>query len=232
MPLSSNDRLSSFITVFNGQDYPAWKVKMKTYLMSEGLWSIVANGYKETEDETGLDATTKRDLEITRMSNAKALSKLQNGDGPTIFPLIIRSSYAKEAWDIIAKEFEGDGKTVVIKLQNLRREFENLRMLETECAQDFYTRAIDMVNQMRTLGEDVGDQKVVQKLLISLPERYNVVVAAIEESKDLSILKPEELMGSLEAHEHRRLRRGDQNQSLESTFQAKMTLTNDTRKGK
>ncbi|XP_038681362.1 uncharacterized protein LOC119982192 isoform X2 [Tripterygium wilfordii] len=206
--------MSFFIPVFNGQDYPTWMVKMRTFLMSEGLWHIVVHGYKEPIDDSTLDAAEKKVLDSTRILNAKALSRLQNGVGATIFLRIIRTSQAKEAWDVLNKEFEGDGWTIVIKLQNLRHEFENLPMQDTEMVKEFYNKVIDIVNQMRNLGEKVIDEKVVQKMLIILPERYDVVVVAIEELKDLTALKPEQLVGSLEAHEQRRLRRGEQTQSI------------------
>ncbi|XP_038688240.1 uncharacterized protein LOC119987411 [Tripterygium wilfordii] len=69
-------------------------------------------------------------------------------------------------------------------------------------------------------------------MLISLPERYDIMVVALEESKDLTTLKPEELVGSLETHQQRRQRHGDHNQSVESAFQAKLTFRDDSKRGK
>ena len=54
---------------------------------------------------------------------------------------------------------------------------------------------------MRKYGEQVSDRKVVEKILRSLPRKYEVVVAAIEVSKDLNILIVDELFGSLQYHE-------------------------------
>ena len=76
-------------------------------------------------------------------------------------------------------------------------------MKDSENATEYSTRVIDLVNQMRTYGEDITEQRIVQKFLISLTEKYDHVVAAIEESKDLSTLTIIELMGSLQAHEQR-----------------------------
>ena len=95
-------------------------------------------------------------------------------------------------------------------------------MKESESVKEYFSRVIGVVNHMRTLGEDVTDQKVVEKILISLPEKYEHIVAAIEESKDLTTLSVEQLMGSLESHEQRRLLRNDQ--SVESAFQTKLNL--------
>ncbi|KAK0582068.1 hypothetical protein LWI29_021146 [Acer saccharum] len=212
----------SLLPNFSGENYDFWKVKMKTLLLSEGLWNIVNNGFTEPAEESRLSGPEKAKLEADQMTDAKALSKIQNGVTATIFPRIMRATTAKQAWEILEREFQGDNKAKVIKLQTFRREFENLKMKESESVKEYFSRVIGVVNHMRTLGEDVTDQKVVEKILISLPEKYEHIVAAIEESKDLTTLSVEQLMGSLESHEQRRLLRNDQ--SMESAFQTKHNL--------
>lgn len=56
---------------------------------------------------------------------------------------------------------------------------------------------------MRTYGAIVTNQIIVEKVLRSLNSKFYHVVAAIEESKDLSIFTFDELMGSLQAYEVR-----------------------------
>ncbi|GKD82386.1 hypothetical protein Tco_1349225, partial [Tanacetum coccineum] len=57
------------------------------------------------------------------------------------------------------------------------------------------------MSQMRSYGDSITDETVVAKVLTSLTPKFDDVVAAIEESKDLSIFSFDELMGSLQAHE-------------------------------
>ncbi|XP_044478092.1 uncharacterized protein LOC123205234 [Mangifera indica] len=52
-------------------------------------------------------------------------------------------------------------------------------------------------------SEHIKDQTIVEKVLRSLPSKFNHVVAAIEESKNLSTYSLNELMGSLFVHEER-----------------------------
>ena len=47
------------------------------------------------------------------------------------------------------------------------------------------------------------DQMIVEKILRTLSPRFDHIVVAVEESKDLERLKIEELQNSLEAHEQR-----------------------------
>ena len=75
---------------------------------------------------------------------------------------------------------------------------------------------------MKSFGERISDQKIVEKISISLPEKYDDLVAIIEEIKDLSTLSIQQLMGSLQSYEQRKLRHS--NQSVDSVFQSKLTV--------
>ena len=50
-----------------------------------------------------------------------------------------------------------------------------------------------MVNTMRGLGEVIEESKVVEKVLRSLPTRFDSKVSAIEEIKDLDTLNTDAL---------------------------------------
>lgn len=91
----------------------------------------------------------------------------------------------------------------MIKLQSSSREFETLSMQSNESIQDFLSRTKAVVNHMKSYGENINDGIVVAKNLRSLTPRFDHVVAAIEESKDLSVFTADQLMGSLQAHEDR-----------------------------
>ncbi|KAK3002315.1 hypothetical protein RJ639_021440 [Escallonia herrerae] len=77
---------------------------------------------------------------------------------------------------------------------------------------------------MRSYEEKISDEAVVAKVLRSLTPKFDHVVVAIEESKDLSIFSFDELMGSLQAHESRINRSLEKNK--EKAFQVKETFTN------
>ena len=97
-------------------------------------------------------------------------------------------------------------------------------MKEDETIQNFFDRVTNIVNNIRLYGDTIEDKKIVQKVLRSLPPKFDHIVAAIEESKDLSKLTVIELTGSLQAHEERLRRFSDQ--PLEQAFQAKLKFSN------
>ena len=92
-------------------------------------------------------------------------------------------------------------KVISIKLQDLWREFDNLQMKESETVQEFFSKVLAIINQIRRYRDNINDQKIVQKILRSLSIKFEHVVTAIKEAKDLSKLTLDELCGSLEAHE-------------------------------
>lgn len=90
-----------------------------------------------------------------------------------------------------------------MKLQTLRTHFETLKMTESKNVDTFMTRVMVIVNQIRLTGEAILDQRIVEKVLRSLPKKFEMVVTVILESKDLSNFSVDELMGSLLSHDCR-----------------------------
>ena len=102
---------------------------------------------------------------------------------------------------MLHRTYRGEDKVKIVRLQTLRCEFDNIKTKESESVEDFYDRVILLLNQMRLNGEAIEDKRVVEKILLSLTRKFEYVVVAIEESKDLSTLSLENLLGILQSHE-------------------------------
>ena len=76
-------------------------------------------------------------------------------------------------------------------------------MNEDETVSKYLLRVEETVNAMEGLGEEIEEAPLVQKLLRSLPDRFNPKVSAIEELNDLKTLHIDQLLGTLTAHEMR-----------------------------
>ncbi len=76
-------------------------------------------------------------------------------------------------------------------------------MTEDENVIAYFQRAEQVVNIMRGIGEDVDEKVVVQKVLRSLPSKFNLKVSSIEDRPTLDQLKLNELQGILTAYEMR-----------------------------
>ena len=58
-------------------------------------------------------------------------------------------------------------------------------MKEGEQVKDFFSRVTGISNQIKSLGDEVPEKKMVEKILWSLPQKFEHVVTVIEETKDL-----------------------------------------------
>ncbi|GAV82800.1 DUF4219 domain-containing protein/UBN2 domain-containing protein [Cephalotus follicularis] len=223
------------IPVFSGENFDFWSIKIKTILRAYDLWEVVENGIpkaaaplkeKTKAAESTTTTTTKSESSPTTVpmkewqkKDADALAKIHLAVSDSIFPRFMNSTSAKEAWDTLQDEFKGTVKIRAVKLQTPRRDFENLRMTERETIKDFSSREIEIVNQMKSYGGNITNQRVIEKFLISLTEKFDSVVNIIEETRNLSELSVTELVSSLQVHEQRISRRTEV--FIEGAFQSK-----------
>jgi len=136
-----------------------------------------------------------------------------------VFMRISHLEPAKQVWEKLEEEFFGNERIKQMQVLNLKREFEALKMNEAENINDFMTKVMKVVNQIRLLGEQFLDSRIVEKVLVVLPERFESKISALEESKDLSKISLTEVINALQAQEQRRLLR--QEEATETTLQVK-----------
>ncbi|XP_056164508.1 uncharacterized protein LOC115692343 [Syzygium oleosum] len=105
---------------------------------------------------------------------------------------IMACESAKAIWNFLKAEYQGDERIRSMKGLNLITEFERLQMKESETIKEYSDKLISIANQ---------------KILVSLPERFEATIASLENTKDLSQIKLAELLSALQAQEQRRLMR-------------------------
>jgi hypothetical protein len=182
------------VLIFFGENYDFWSIKMKTLFVSIDLWEMVESGYEIPESTSTLTEAQKKGIEGEQKQRCWSFWDDSRGVSETIFPRIMGATRARKAWDTLQEEFQGDKKVRAIKLQTLRKDFENMRIKENESVKDYSTRFLELVNQMKAYGEDMIDCRIVEKILISLHEKFDPMVVVIEETKDLSSLGVQNLM--------------------------------------
>lgn len=213
------------VPLFEGVNYDFWAVKMETLFTSLDVLEYVKNGYEEpapTEAEISKEKAEESSKQPEELTDVGVLGMIQRGVSLSIFPRIMRAKTSKEAWSILQQEFEGDSKVRTVKLQSLKRDYENERMKENENLNEYVNRLSELVNQMKSHGDTIEDRRIVDKILISLTARFDPMVGVIEETKDLSTLTIQGLMGSLRSYEQRMLRHSEK--SIESAFQSKLNI--------
>ncbi|KAM1271133.1 hypothetical protein ACFX13_032948 [Malus domestica] len=107
------------------------------------------------------------------------------------------------AWDLLYGEYHGGDQVRSVKLHNLRGEFEYARMRDDESLSSYRTRLNELINQMRTFGESLSNERLVQKVLISLSKPYGSICLVIENTKSLEIVELQEVVAILKSQEQR-----------------------------
>ena len=189
--------------VFAGQNYGVWAVKMEAYLKAFDLWEIVDKDKQPTSLGNNPTVAQIKFHNEEKAKLFKALACLHGAVSEEIFTRIMACKTAKEAWDKLKAEFYGHDKSRKMQVLNLRRQFEGLRMKESETVAEFSSQVSKIVNQIRLLGEDFADARIIEKILVSLPERFEHKICSLEDSKDLSEFSLQELVNALQAVEQR-----------------------------
>ncbi|CAL2253107.1 unnamed protein product [Prunus armeniaca] len=210
------DRASGSIAhppYFDGNNYGAWKAKMKSFLWSldERVWSTVVHGFPKPtkmigkgDEETTVLKTREEwtTAEVTHSTNnQKGLNALFTVVSSDQFEYISACDTSKEAWDILQVTHEGTDTVKGAKLQMHTLQFETLMMDENETFSEFYAKLCVIVNACSGLGEKIPEDRVVKNILRSLPQRFQPKIIAIEEIRDLNTLKVQELIGSIQTYE-------------------------------
>ena len=63
---SGTGMAQTMVPLFAGENYDIWSIKMRTLLLSQGLWNIVEEGYKTYEEGEVLTLEQKKLLRRTK----------------------------------------------------------------------------------------------------------------------------------------------------------------------
>ncbi|KAJ0017763.1 hypothetical protein Pint_11938 [Pistacia integerrima] len=176
------------LTIFNGEKYEYWSIKIKTLSKSQELWDVVEQGITAnragSNEEQRLNKKKKK-----KKRDAKALFFIQQAVHESIFFKNSSSKYMQQCLETLQTEYKGSSKVITVKLQSLRCDFGTLHMKNGKLVHDYLSRVDAIVDQMWTYAEEVS----------------------IEESKDLTTYSFDELMRSLQSHEARLTRASEKN---------------------
>ncbi|GJZ91148.1 hypothetical protein Tco_0663075, partial [Tanacetum coccineum] len=116
---------------------------------------------------------------------------------------VAQYSTAKEVWDSIKVKHLGADLVQKARLQTLRSELETLKIKPNEKVSDFGGKLSSIMAKFKGLGETLEDKVLVRKLLNSVPKKFLLIVATIEQYQDLDEMSFEEAVGRLTAYEER-----------------------------
>ena len=183
--------------IFNGENYQLWAVRMETYLEALDLWEAVEEDYEIPPLPTNPTLTQIKSHKERKTKKSKAKACLFAAVSTTVFTRIMSLKSAKDVWDYLKEEYAGDERIRGMQSLNLIREFELQRMKESETIKEYSEKLLGIVNKVRLMGTDFTDCKIVEKILVTVPERYEVSITTLENTKDLSKINLAELINAL-----------------------------------
>lgn len=93
---------------------------------------------------------------------------------------------AKAIWDYLKVEYEGDERIRGMQVLNLTRDFKLQKLKESKLVKEYANIFLSIANTVRLLKCELTDSIIVEKLLIIVLKRFNVIITTLENIKDLS----------------------------------------------
>ncbi|GJR59681.1 retrovirus-related pol polyprotein from transposon TNT 1-94 [Tanacetum coccineum] len=108
---------------------------------------------------------------------------------------------AKEIWDTLLITHQGNSQVKDNKIDLLVQQYEQFTIPEEESIDNVFARFNTIITSLKALDEGFSSKNYVRKFLRALHPNWRAKVTAIEESKDLTSLSLDELIGNLKVYE-------------------------------
>ncbi|XP_057997799.1 uncharacterized protein LOC131176781 [Hevea brasiliensis] len=190
---------------FDGNDFLYWKNRMYYFLKSEGidLWDVVKNGpFTPTKIVDGVHIAKPKgewsEQEKRRVAlNDKAIHVLFCALSRSEYNKVCMKSTAKLIWDALVVTYEGTSQVKENKMDSLIYQYELFKMKSDETISEMNYRFVEIIGGIKSLGKTFTNEELVKKILKSLPKEWLPKVTSLKDSKDLSKVQLDELLGNL-----------------------------------
>ncbi|GJW96494.1 hypothetical protein Tco_0178302 [Tanacetum coccineum] len=178
-------------SLFESDSFIYWKNRFETYVKSNDLdlWHVITNGDFqpiEQNSETKLDEVISfekqsEDLKKRLAKNNEAKMVIYSALPRKEYERIFICNTAKEIWKTFLITHQGNSQVKDNKIDLLVQQYEQFVISEDESIDSVFARFNTIITSLKALDE--------------------AKVTAIEESKDLTSLSLDELIGNLKVHE-------------------------------
>ncbi|GJV76974.1 retrovirus-related pol polyprotein from transposon TNT 1-94 [Tanacetum coccineum] len=193
-------------SLFESDSFIYWKNRFEIYVKSKDLdlWHVITNGDFQPiiqNPETKLDEVVPFEKQTDDLK--RRLAK-KNEAKMVIYNVLPRKKYerifmcnmAKEIWKTFLITHQGNSQVNDNKIN-----LEQFVIFKDESIDSAFARFNTIITSLKALDECYSSKNYVRKFLRSLHPKWRAKVTAIEESKDLTSLSLDELIGNLKVHE-------------------------------
>ncbi|GJX89703.1 zf-CCHC domain-containing protein [Tanacetum coccineum] len=165
-------------------DFESWKILIERYIRGKPLgkliWKSIKNGPTPHPMITFTTGEGEQQTQVTREKTDEEFTKAENNK-----EYIFTKALPRERFELILPQ-----------LGMKQLSLETLKELQ-ESTNEFNT----IITSLKALDEGYSSKNYVRKFLRALHPKWRAKVTAIEESKDLTSLSLDELIGNLKVHE-------------------------------
>ncbi|GJU94577.1 retrovirus-related pol polyprotein from transposon TNT 1-94 [Tanacetum coccineum] len=183
----------------------------ETYVKSKDLdlWHVITDGdfppiqfNPETKkDEIVSFHKQNDDLKKKLAKNNEAKMVIYNALPRKEYERIFMCQTAKEIWDTLLITHQGNNQVKANKIDLLVQQYEQFMIPEDESIDNAFAKFNTIITSLKALDEGFSSKNCVRKFLRALHPKWRAKVTAIEESKNLTTLSLDELIGNLKVYE-------------------------------
>ncbi|GJX28407.1 hypothetical protein Tco_0236486, partial [Tanacetum coccineum] len=197
--------------LFESDGFIYWKNSFETYVKSKdlNLWHVITygdfppvqNNLETKKDEIVPFDKQSDDLKKKLSKNNEAKMVIYNVLPRKEYERIFMCKTAKEIWDNLLITYKGNSQVKDNKIDLLVQQYEQFTIPEEELIDNGFARFNTINTTLKALDEGFSSKNCVRKFLRALHPKWRTKVTAIEESKDLTSLSHDELIGNLKVYE-------------------------------
>ncbi|GJR61119.1 zf-CCHC domain-containing protein [Tanacetum coccineum] len=197
--------------LFKSDSFIYWKNRFETYVKSKDLdlWHVITNGDFQPiqqNPKTKLDEVIpfekqSDDLKKRLAKNNEAKMVIYNALPRKEYERIFMCNTTKEIWKTLLITHQGNNQVKDNKIDLLVQQYEQFVISEDESIDSAFARFNTIITSLKALDEGYSSKNYVRKFLRALHPKWRAKVTTIEESKDLTSLSLDELIGNLKVHE-------------------------------
>ncbi|GKA34893.1 zf-CCHC domain-containing protein [Tanacetum coccineum] len=198
--------------LFETNEFIYWKNRFETYVKSKDLdlWHVITYGdfpLIQNNPETKKDKIVpfdkpNDDLKKKLAKNNKAKMVIYNALPRKEYERIFMCKTAKEIWDTLLITHQGNSQVKDNKIDLLVQQYEQFMIPEEESIDNAFARFNTIITSLKALDEGFSSTRIMlEKFSLGLHPKWRAKVTAIEESKDLTSLSLDGLIGNLKVYE-------------------------------
>ncbi|GJX22701.1 hypothetical protein Tco_0227146 [Tanacetum coccineum] len=198
-------------SLFESDHFIYWKNRFKIYVKAQDLdlWHIILNDNFPPLAKNEVTQTLEvipfeeqsDDLKKKLAKNNEAKMVIYNALPKKEYERIFMCKPAKDIWQSLLITHQDNSQVKDNKIDLLVQQYKQFIILEEESIDSGFTTFNTIITSFKALDEGFSSKNYVRKFLRALHPKGRAKVTAIEESKYLSSLALDELIGNLKVHE-------------------------------